>query len=208
MCACGLLWLFNSVSICSMRLTCQGKSAPLSSSQRFKGLMQLWNLRIWTQTWRVSLGCGIINVIYDLKFKAVTLRCCFQILLLRRIGASTLCILVVSEVAMESSPGPSTSSGCRSESDHRPQSCPSNTPRAGSCCSYIHLARLVILIIVISVISGYIGMQCIPQRAALLKSMLNFLKKAIQDPAFSDGIRHGESLLIVNRRPVMHLSQS
>lgn len=39
-----------------------------------------------------------------------------------------------------------------------------------------------------------LGMQCIPQRAALLKSMLNFLKKAIQDPAFSDGIRHGESL--------------
>lgn len=37
-----------------------------------------------------------------------------------------------------------------------------------------------------------LGVQCIPQRAALLKSMLNFLKKAIQDPAFSDGIRHGE----------------
>lgn len=126
----------NSVSIRSMRLTCQGKSAPLSSSQRFKGLMQLWNLRIWTQTWRVSPGCGIISVIYDLKFKAVTLRCSSQILLLRRIAASTLCILVVSEVAMESSPGPSTSSGCRSESDHRPQSCPSNTPRAGMCCSY------------------------------------------------------------------------
>ncbi|NWZ98282.1 HUWE1 ligase, partial [Nesospiza acunhae] len=35
-----------------------------------------------------------------------------------------------------------------------------------------------------------LGVQCIPQRAALLKSMLNFLKKAIQDPAFSDGIRH------------------
>lgn len=31
---------------------------------------------------------------------------------------------------------------------------------------------------------------CLPQRAALLKSMLNFLKKAIQDPAFSDSIRH------------------
>ncbi|NXM10562.1 HUWE1 ligase, partial [Ploceus nigricollis] len=30
------------------------------------------------------------------------------------------------------------------------------------------------------------GVQCIPQRAALLKSMLN----SIQDPAFSDGIRH------------------
>ncbi|KAG8199864.1 hypothetical protein JTE90_015857 [Oedothorax gibbosus] len=31
--------------------------------------------------------------------------------------------------------------------------------------------------------------QCFPQRAALLKSMLNFLKKSIQDPAFSDNIR-------------------
>uniref|UniRef100_A0A3B3WWL6 E3 ubiquitin-protein ligase HUWE1 n=1 Tax=Poecilia mexicana TaxID=48701 RepID=A0A3B3WWL6_9TELE len=70
----------------------------------------------------------------------------------------------LSEVAMESSPGPSTSSGSRPEVDHRAQSSSSNTPRT--------------------------GMQCIPQRAALLKSMLNFLKKAIQDPAFSDGIRH------------------
>ncbi|GFT18781.1 e3 ubiquitin-protein ligase HUWE1 [Nephila pilipes] len=34
------------------------------------------------------------------------------------------------------------------------------------------------------------GAQCFPQRAALLKSMLNFLKKSIQDPAFSDNIRH------------------
>ncbi|XP_054708625.1 E3 ubiquitin-protein ligase HUWE1-like [Uloborus diversus] len=34
------------------------------------------------------------------------------------------------------------------------------------------------------------GLQCFPQRAALLKSMLNFLKKSIQDPAFSDSIRH------------------
>lgn len=32
--------------------------------------------------------------------------------------------------------------------------------------------------------------MCFPQRAALLKSMLNFLKKAIPDPAFSDSIRH------------------
>lgn len=32
--------------------------------------------------------------------------------------------------------------------------------------------------------------QCYAQRAALLKSMLNFLKKAIQDTAFSDSIRH------------------
>uniref|UniRef100_A0A6Q2YT88 HECT-type E3 ubiquitin transferase n=1 Tax=Esox lucius TaxID=8010 RepID=A0A6Q2YT88_ESOLU len=65
----------------------------------------------------------------------------------------------VSDERMESSPGPSTSSGPRPETDHRPQS---NTA----------------------------SVQCIPQRAALLKSMLNFLKKAIQDPAFSDGIRH------------------
>ncbi|KAF8790741.1 E3 ubiquitin-protein ligase HUWE1 like protein [Argiope bruennichi] len=34
------------------------------------------------------------------------------------------------------------------------------------------------------------GVQCFPQRAALLKSMLNFLKKSIQDPAFADNIRH------------------
>ncbi len=34
------------------------------------------------------------------------------------------------------------------------------------------------------------GVTCLPQRAALLKSMLNFLKKAIQDSAFSDSIRH------------------
>lgn len=31
---------------------------------------------------------------------------------------------------------------------------------------------------------------CYPQRAALLKSMLNFLKKAIQYPNLSDGLRH------------------
>ena len=36
------------------------------------------------------------------------------------------------------------------------------------------------------------NIQCFPQRAALLKSMLNFLKKAIPDPAFSDSIRHGK----------------
>lgn len=34
------------------------------------------------------------------------------------------------------------------------------------------------------------GLQCFPQRAALLKSMLNFLKKSIQDSVFSDSIRH------------------
>ena len=33
-------------------------------------------------------------------------------------------------------------------------------------------------------------LSCLPQRAALLKSMLNFLKKAIQDPGFSESMRH------------------
>ncbi|XP_041093093.1 E3 ubiquitin-protein ligase HUWE1-like [Polyodon spathula] len=72
----------------------------------------------------------------------------------------------VSDVAMESSPGPSTSTEQRAEGESRDQASASLgfTPRP--------------------------GVQCIPQRAALLKSMLNFLKKAIQDPAFSDGIRH------------------
>ncbi|GIY82206.1 e3 ubiquitin-protein ligase HUWE1 [Caerostris extrusa] len=39
--------------------------------------------------------------------------------------------------------------------------------------------------------------QCFPQRAALLKSMLNFLKKSIQDPAFSDNIRHSTDVVTV-----------
>jgi hypothetical protein len=34
--------------------------------------------------------------------------------------------------------------------------------------------------------------QIIPQRAALLKSILNFFKKAILDPSFSDSVRTGE----------------
>ncbi|XP_076681578.1 HECT, UBA and WWE domain containing E3 ubiquitin protein ligase 1 isoform X3 [Andrena cerasifolii] len=34
------------------------------------------------------------------------------------------------------------------------------------------------------------GKTCLPQRAALMKSMLNFIKKTIQDPAFADSIRH------------------
>ncbi len=42
------------------------------------------------------------------------------------------------------------------------------------------------------------GVTCLPQRAALLKSMLNFLKKAIQDPAFSDSIRHVMDLSLPN----------
>ncbi|XP_076261399.1 HECT, UBA and WWE domain containing E3 ubiquitin protein ligase 1 isoform X2 [Rhynchophorus ferrugineus] len=39
-------------------------------------------------------------------------------------------------------------------------------------------------------ISANSGKSCLPQRAALLKSMLNFLKKAFQDSAFSESIRH------------------
>lgn len=95
---------------------------------------------------------------------------------------------------MESSPGPSTSSGSRPEVDHRAQNSSANTPRPGThkrinyTKEKICFSKLSSFTMKISV-----GMQCIPQRAALLKSMLNFLKKAIQDPAFSDGIRHGKS---------------
>uniref|UniRef100_A0A670YEI1 E3 ubiquitin-protein ligase HUWE1 n=1 Tax=Pseudonaja textilis TaxID=8673 RepID=A0A670YEI1_PSETE len=71
----------------------------------------------------------------------------------------------VSDVAMESSPGPSTSGETRQEVVIETRASNATTPSSSS-------------------------IQCIPQRAALLKSMLNFLKKAIQDPAFSDGIRH------------------
>ncbi|XP_068082120.1 E3 ubiquitin-protein ligase HUWE1 [Anabrus simplex] len=38
--------------------------------------------------------------------------------------------------------------------------------------------------------SDKLGNTCLPQRAALLKSMLNFLKKAIQDSSFPDSVRH------------------
>ncbi|XP_055349412.1 E3 ubiquitin-protein ligase HUWE1-like isoform X2 [Paramacrobiotus metropolitanus] len=34
------------------------------------------------------------------------------------------------------------------------------------------------------------GEQCFPQRVALLKSVLNFLKKIIPDPTFTDSVRH------------------
>ncbi|XP_043426215.1 E3 ubiquitin-protein ligase HUWE1 isoform X7 [Prionailurus bengalensis] len=79
----------------------------------------------------------------------------------------------VADVTMESSPGLSISMEHRLDVDLRASSSSSST----------------------SISSGSgpgprPGVQCIPQRAALLKSMLNFLKKAIQDPAFSDGIRH------------------
>uniref|UniRef100_A0A452SEK6 E3 ubiquitin-protein ligase HUWE1 n=1 Tax=Ursus americanus TaxID=9643 RepID=A0A452SEK6_URSAM len=67
----------------------------------------------------------------------------------------------VADVTMESSPGSSISMEHRLDVELRASSSSSST-----------------------------RVQCIPQRAALLKSMLNFLKKAIQDPAFSDGIRH------------------
>ncbi|CAH0561864.1 unnamed protein product [Brassicogethes aeneus] len=39
-------------------------------------------------------------------------------------------------------------------------------------------------------VSENAGKTCLPQRAALLKSMLNFLKKAFQDSTFADKIRH------------------
>lgn len=37
---------------------------------------------------------------------------------------------------------------------------------------------------------GKNGKICLPQRVTLLKALSNFIKKLIQDPAFSDSIRH------------------
>ncbi|XP_045688766.1 E3 ubiquitin-protein ligase HUWE1 isoform X8 [Phyllostomus hastatus] len=74
----------------------------------------------------------------------------------------------VADVTMENSPGSSASMEHRLDVELRATSSSSSTICPGPRP----------------------GVQCIPQRAALLKSMLNFLKKAIQDPAFSDGIRH------------------
>ncbi|XP_053437175.1 E3 ubiquitin-protein ligase HUWE1 isoform X9 [Nycticebus coucang] len=87
----------------------------------------------------------------------------------------------VADVTMESSPGSSISMEHRLDVELRTASSSSNTsissgPGLGSGSGPSPGPRP--------------GVQCIPQRAALLKSMLNFLKKAIQDPAFSDGIRH------------------
>uniref|UniRef100_A0A803T9A2 HECT-type E3 ubiquitin transferase n=1 Tax=Anolis carolinensis TaxID=28377 RepID=A0A803T9A2_ANOCA len=79
----------------------------------------------------------------------------------------------VSDVAMESSPGPSTSG------ENRQEVVVDSASSSSSTTNTVFLDSFPIP-----------GVQCIPQRAALLKSMLNFLKKAIQDPAFSDGIRH------------------
>ncbi|KAM4662647.1 E3 ubiquitin-protein ligase HUWE1 [Discoglossus pictus] len=98
----------------------------------------------------------------------------------------------VNDVAMDSSPGPSTSA------ELRPLSASNSsgsivTPRSGERSQFaLLLISLPVSCNIPHVVPSkyFSGVQCIPQRAALLKSMLNFLKKAIQDPAFSDGIRH------------------
>lgn len=35
--------------------------------------------------------------------------------------------------------------------------------------------------------------RCLPQRAALIKAVLSFLKKSIPDPSFSESIRNGKA---------------
>ncbi|XP_042540807.1 E3 ubiquitin-protein ligase HUWE1 isoform X7 [Dipodomys spectabilis] len=84
----------------------------------------------------------------------------------------------VTDVTMESSPGSSLSVENRLDVELKTTSSNSTASISGSVPGPGHGPGL------------RPGVQCIPQRAALLKSMLNFLKKAIQDPAFSDGIRH------------------
>uniref|UniRef100_A0A8C3HVY9 HECT, UBA and WWE domain containing E3 ubiquitin protein ligase 1 n=1 Tax=Chrysemys picta bellii TaxID=8478 RepID=A0A8C3HVY9_CHRPI len=117
----------------------------------------------------------------------------------------------VSDVAMESSPGPSTSAEPRPEAaavvvaEVRTPSAVAPSCSTGGATSAVVAPRSGGLGWLgwggrgaassdpgADLFPSSAGVQCIPQRAALLKSMLNFLKKAIQDPAFSDGIRHGE----------------
>lgn len=76
-----------------------------------------------------------------------------------------------SPMEVDSSPKPSTSSLIPSTSGSAPQPSSSN----------------IVTAIPMPAINK--DLQCYPQRAALLKSMLNFLKKAIQDSSFSDQIR-------------------
>ena len=38
--------------------------------------------------------------------------------------------------------------------------------------------------------------QCMPERSALIKSILNFLKKAIPDPTFAENIRNCECVRV------------
>lgn len=47
-------------------------------------------------------------------------------------------------------------------------------------------------IVTCTVTMCFSGLQCLPQRSALLKSILNFFKKVIPEPAlsFADSIRH------------------
>lgn len=129
---CQLLW------ICSMRWTCQGKSALLSSSQRSRGPARLWSLRTWTQTWRVSHYskklCNTCNIILTVWCRILRLRHSFS----KIFRFSNIFVFPVSEVAMESSPGPSTSSCSRTEPDHRTQSSTASTPRAGKHCKHTH----------------------------------------------------------------------
>ena len=40
--------------------------------------------------------------------------------------------------------------------------------------------------------TSYGVVQCMPERSALIKSVLNFLKKAIPDPTFAENIRNCE----------------
>lgn len=107
----------------------------------------------------------------------------------------------VTDVAMESSPGPSSAEARPDPAPPAPPAVPSTSaatpsPRGGRCPPGAgghggDTGDTVGGGLPLRVPPTPPGVQCIPQRAALLKSMLNFLKKAIQDPAFSDGIRHG-----------------
>lgn len=190
-----------------MRWTCQGKSALLSSSQRYRGPVQLWSQKTWTQTWKVRKCSDLEKVKRIKKNKSKKNNCWLMIdpakLVWRIIEFSMLCI----------NPSVRSRHGKQSWAIHIFMFSARRHPSTEQChwhstCRYLPILIIWLYIIFSSVFpqfplfqsenemkcSCFAGMQCIPQRAALLKSMLNFLKKAIQDPAFSDGIRHGELL--------------
>ncbi|KAI1287400.1 E3 ubiquitin-protein ligase HUWE1 [Halotydeus destructor] len=81
-----------------------------------------------------------------------------------------------SEMAIEASPSPGSMGSASNDGISTPMDVdPESSPKPSGSTIYY---------------SANGDVQCYAQRAALLKSMLNFLKKAIQDSAFSDSIRH------------------
>ena len=137
-----------------MRWTCPGRSAHLSSSQRFRGLARQGRRRTWTQTWTVSTfinssfsQCPIQDNVQllDLVFYTFGGAICasLQLAVMQILMLVMLILIAVSEVFMESSPGPSTSATTKTETDPRAPSSTASTPRAGNCATQNAIQRLL-----------------------------------------------------------------